>query len=1308
MTSQYRLLSRAVPTAALAFLVLVLPVVADAGTCGWSAERTPSRAVDEQLWGGLQPTEPDGLPSDRDTTFYDRNGAYTHTKPFWRSLDVEDGYVFAGYNLGLHIYDARGNNAPSPKRVATFKVDSLPTLELEPHDYFLINDVSVPDGNSDLLVMTGWDAIGMVVMDVSDKTRPQVLYQDGGNRGGVKYGEGVHAMRIGARYYGFMAAQRFDGAGLWMYDLTKAQEVGDPIRCSEERPQEVNPACAGVFLEKLSNDPMSHVTGAGTSTLGHFVAFSGGLGGFSGMEIWEVSNPAKPVRRVTGLDDRRVDDIEMWVRGSGIYLAVTLRYPDEVRIYDVSCLADGCGGNPLAAEPLYEFAAPGTGLTSRMSASYSESDGEDYLFIGRSASYVVEGLQAEWLLNVTDPSKPFDLVGGDPQDANSGQPTMVVDGATVGYWSWYYACNPTGSNSFEPAAGRVEDGYFYRAGSSILDVHQVQAVNPRIDVAPGSTSTWQNTPVSFVANAFNCTPDPLGWSWSADGGSVSGSGSQVSISWSSTGTKTVSATNSGCPSATVDPVAVSVATAAPSVASVTSDVSSALVCSPVGFTANGVDGKPDLVPSWEILDGSGAVLQNATLTLDNDGLSAVWDTAADQPAPGNYTARFTVQNDTDSASKTSAPVAIASPGDLGFSAPIGTSVSFGDVEFQANSTGATEWDWSFGDGTSQLLSDPVTGPAPEHTYDAVGSYEVTVRIRNCTVQEWVESEPVTVVINEVNPLEILEFKARAPFGFYLYETGEAITFTTRVEGDPEFYDYDWDGDGSFEDSGNTAPVTTHAYDSAGEYEPVLRIRRGQAQKVAVHSPVLQVTQGDPPSIAISGPTAGTVGTSYAFRATASNCNPSNGTWTWQSGGGTLSGSGSSVTISWSSGGVKTVRVSNSACGSAGDSHTITIRSESPPPTGELDARFSVSPTRPDVGTEVEFDASSSGGDPDFYNWDFGDGEDGTGDTVDHTFQNPGTYTVRLEVSKRDPSCSFGLCTDTTTRQVTVEAAGPQTGDNGCTGELADDPTMLCLGEGRFQISVSWRDHHNGDRTGVGKAIRFGDSEGTGFFWFFNKENVELIVKIIDGTANNGYVWVFFGGLSDVYYQLQVLDTDTGNTKTYENLEGAICGRADTSALGVGAAEAAAFTSSGALPFAADPSSSGGVDSVTAAAFRPDVPDDPEDDPEPTDTLTLLDDRFEVTVDFLNQHDDDAPGVGTAVPGTNKTGYFWFFNPANLDLAVKMIDGRAANGHFWVFWGALSDVNYTVTIRDTVTGDEWTRTNPPGSFCGGADTTAFDG
>jgi hypothetical protein len=63
--------------------------------------------------------------------------------------------------------------------------------------------------------------------------------------------------------------------------------------------------------------------------------------------------------------------------------------------------------------------------------------------------------------------------------------------------------------------------------------------------------------------------------------------------------------------------------------------------------------------------------------------------------------------------------------------------------------------------------------------------------------------------------------------------------------------------------------------------------------------------------------------------------------------------------------------------------------------------------------------------------------------------------------------------------------------------------------------------------------------------------------------------------------------------------------------------------------------------------------------------------------------DPAKGTVAAHPFglTDESAYFWFFAPDNVELTVKILDGRAVNGHFWVFLASMTDVEFDVTVRD---------------------------
>ena len=71
---------------------------------------------------------------------------------------------------------------------------------------------------------------------------------------------------------------------------------------------------------------------------------------------------------------------------------------------------------------------------------------------------------------------------------------------------------------------------------------------------------------------------------------------------------------------------------------------------------------------------------------------------------------------------------------------------------------------------------------------------------------------------------------------------------------------------------------------------------------------------------------------------------------------------------------------------------------------------------------------------------------------------------------------------------------------------------------------------------------------------------------------------------------------------------------------------------------------------------------------------LASNRFRVTVAW-SVPSQATSGTGVAVPLTADTGYFWFFSPNNVELVIKVLDARVVNGKFWVFYGALSNVQY---------------------------------
>jgi hypothetical protein len=106
------------------------------------------------------------------------------------------------------------------------------------------------------------------------------------------------------------------------------------------------------------------------------------------------------------------------------------------------------------------------------------------------------------------------------------------------------------------------------------------------------------------------------------------------------------------------------------------------------------------------------------------------------------------------------------------------------------------------------------------------------------------------------------------------------------------------------------------------------------------------------------------------------------------------------------------------------------------------------------------------------------------------------------------------------------------------------------------------------------------------------------------------------------------------------------------------------------------------------------------------TLCLLGGRFEARVDW--RRSDGQTGEGQAVDLTDRAGLFWFFNEANLEMLLKMQNACAPPfNRFWVFFAATTNVEFTVTVTDTQTGESREYTNPLGQAAAPVqDTNAF--
>ena len=255
-------------------------------------------------------------------------------------------------------------------------------------------------------------------------------------------------------------------------------------------------------------------------------------------------------------------------------------------------------------------------------------------------------------------------------------------------------------------------------------------------------------------------------------------------------------------------------------------------------------------------------------------------------------------------------------------------------------------------------------------------------------------------------------------------------------------------------------------------------------------------------------------------------------------------------------------------------------------------------------------------------------------------------------------------------------------------ECRGNDLNLCLQGQRFQISVTWSDFtgHSGNGTAVSLT------PDTGYFWFFSPTNVELIIKVLDGHAVNGNFWVFYGALSNVAYTISVKDTSTGQVKQYNNPAGQFASFADTSAFLSDSRSNEILVTKALNPrFTLSKHNS---ETAPSGACNTDET-----------ALCLNGGRFRISATWRDF--EGHVGQARAVSLTGDTGYFWFFSPSNVELVVKALDGRPVNSKLWLFYGALSNVEYAIEVADTQTGVYKVYHNTSGSLASVADTSAFD-
>ncbi|MEM8486621.1 MAG: PKD domain-containing protein [Bacteroidota bacterium] len=510
-------------------------------------------------------------------------------------------------------------------------------------------------------------------------------------------------------------------------------------------------------------------------------------------------------------------------------------------------------------------------------------------------------------------------------------------------------------------------------GASDSIIQDVEIVNEDPVAAFTPTQVAGTLDVDFDAASSSDDGSITAWDWDFGDGNT-GAGETASHTYATAGTYSVSLTvtdNLGATNTITQDVDV-----------VNEDPIAVFSANPVAgtldvdFDATSSSDDGSLAAwDWDFGDGNTGSGETATHSYDAVGTYSVSLTVTD-----NLGATNTTTQDVDVVNED--PVAA-------FSALQVTGTL--DVDFDAASStddgSITAWDWDFGDGNSG------SGETVSHTYAAAGTYSVSLTVTD----NLGATNTVTVDTDVINDAPVAAFTTVQTAG-----TLDVDFDGSTSTDDGSITAWDWDFGDSNTASGETV---SHSYAAAGTYSVMLTVTDNLGATGSVTVDIDVVENQDPVASFTATQVSGTL--DVDFDGAGSTDDGTITDWDWDFGDGNT-GTGETAVHTYAAPG--TFTVSLTVTDDAGASNTVTSDVEVVDPNAPPTAAFSATQV---AGTlEVNFDGSTSSDDGSIaaWDWDFGDGNTGAGETISHTYATAGTYSVTLTVTD-DLGATGSLTTD---------------------------------------------------------------------------------------------------------------------------------------------------------------------------------------------------------------------------------------------------------------------------------------------------------
>ncbi len=376
---------------------------------------------------------------------------------------------------------------------------------------------------------------------------------------------------------------------------------------------------------------------------------------------------------------------------------------------------------------------------------------------------------------------------------------------------------------------------------------------------------------------------------------------------------------------------------------------------------------------------------------------------------GTYTVRLRVTSTTEEYNvaekeievvEESLPKAVIEVADEPESFVIGVEYIFKGGDSTSPNGDIKEYLWDFGDGSRTENTRTVS-----HEFTKEGKFIVSLKVKDEKNEEGEITKEIVVGTPEGVPKAVIKtspalgqneivLEGKLPFD---------VTFDAKdsLDSDDNIVDYEWDfdGNGTVDGAGETV---NHTYTSEGTFEAVLKITDADENTSEAKIAIKVLPQGIA-AILTADKVEGNAPLTVKFDATGSTYkNGQITSYRWNFGDKTAEKLGSAtITHRYTSVGVYTAKVTVIGSDNATSTAQILITVREVP----LEACFTPVFEEGTSPLENGFDPSCSTGTITSYFWDFGDGETSTSVKPTHTFDEPGQYTVLLEISDTDNTVS---------------------------------------------------------------------------------------------------------------------------------------------------------------------------------------------------------------------------------------------------------------------------------------------------------------